>query len=44
MRGDVISDTAVDYEETIDVYLHTCYDDIEDIYRENVFKLGIAPY
>ncbi len=44
MRGDAIGDAAVDYGETIDVYLHTCYDDIEDIYRENVFKLEIEPY
>ncbi|GAB3693942.1 hypothetical protein GCM10028858_03330 [Halorubrum pallidum] len=44
MRGDAIGDAAVDHRETIDVYLHTCYDDIEDIYRENVFKLEIESY
>jgi len=44
MRGDAIGDAAVDYGEAIDVYLHTYYDDIEDIYRESVFKLGIGSY
>ena len=44
MRGDAIGDAAVDYGEAIDSYLHTYYDDIENVYRENIFKLGIGPY
>lgn len=40
MRGDAL-DEEVDASETIDHYLHTYYRDIEDLYRDNIYKLGV---
>jgi integrase/recombinase XerD len=39
MRGDSVEKGSM--EELIDSYLHTYYEDIEDLYRENIYRLGI---
>jgi len=39
MRGDSVEKGSM--EEPIDSYLHTYYEDIEDLYRENIYRLGI---
>ena len=39
MRGDSVEKGSL--EEPIDSYLHTYYEDIEDLYRENIYRLGI---
>lgn len=41
MRGDKTSNTAPNGREAIDEYLHTYYEDIEPLYREEIFKLGV---
>lgn len=40
MRGDELKEEDKQ-NEAIDSYLHTKYEDIEDLYRENIFKFGI---
>jgi integrase/recombinase XerD len=39
MRGDSVEKGSM--EEPIDAYLHTYYEDIEALYRENIYRLGI---
>ena len=39
MRGDSVEKGSM--HEPIDSYLHTYYEDIEDLYRENIYRLGI---
>jgi len=41
MRGDKPGSTSANTREAIDAYLHTYYEDIRDLYLENVYKLGI---
>lgn len=41
MRGDVVGNTGLSGKAAIDEYLHTYYPDIEDIYREGIFKLNL---
>jgi integrase/recombinase XerD len=43
MRGDTPQDSANGRREAIDDYLHTYYEDIEAVYRENIFRLNIEP-
>lgn len=40
MRGDAL-ENSVDASEPIDHYLHTYYRDIEDLYRESIYSLGV---
>ena len=39
MRGDSVQKGSMN--EPIHTYLHTYYEDIEDLYRENIYRLGI---
>lgn len=39
MRGDSVEKGSM--REPIDSYLHTYYEDIEDLYRKNIYRLGI---
>lgn len=39
MRGDSLRKHS--YVEPIDTYLHTYYEDIEEFYRDNIYRLGI---
>lgn len=39
MRGDRPGETAS--KDGIDHYIHTYYEDIEDLYRENIYRFGI---
>lgn len=39
MRGDSVDKGSMD--EPIDSYLHTYYEDVEDLYQENIYRLGI---
>jgi len=41
LRGDELGEEN-DQNEAIDTYLHTNYEDIENLYRENVFKFGLG--
>lgn len=41
MRGDKTDRSAANGREAIDEYLHTYYDDVEQFYRENIFKLDL---
>lgn len=41
MRGDKTDGSAGNGREAIDEYLHTYYEDVEDRYREHIFKLNI---
>ena len=41
MRGDRTDRSNSNGREAIDEYLHTFYDDIEEYYRENIFKLDL---
>lgn len=41
MRGDRIGGTSMEDRAVIDEYIHTNYEDIEDIYRERIYKLDI---
>ena len=41
MRGDKAGSKSVTNNEAIDAYLHTYYEDIEDLYLENIYKLGL---
>ena len=41
MRGDKLGGRSAKTQEAIDAYLHTHYEDIEDLYLENIYKLGI---
>ena len=41
MRGDIIGGGPDDEPGAIDTYIHTYYEDIEPIYREQIFKLGL---
>ncbi|QCC51403.1 site-specific integrase [Halapricum salinum] len=40
MRGDELQDED-NQNDAIDTYLHPKYEDIEEVYRENVFKFGL---
>lgn len=39
MRGDSLEKGLM--EEPIDAYLHTYYEDIEELYRDQIYRLGI---
>ncbi|MCY4729881.1 site-specific integrase [Natronomonas gomsonensis] len=41
MRGDTPQDASNGGRDAIDEYLHTYYEDIESIYRERIFSLGL---
>jgi integrase/recombinase XerD len=41
MRGDTAGSAQLDDMGAIDEYIHTYYEDIEDIYRENIYKLNV---
>jgi integrase/recombinase XerD len=41
MRGDTAGSAQLGDMGAIDEYIHTYYEDIEDIYRENIFKLNL---
>jgi len=41
MRGDKPGSRSAKTREAIDAYLHTYYEDIEDLYLENIYKLGL---
>jgi integrase/recombinase XerD len=41
MRGDVAGATPDEGQTGIDHYIHTYYEDIEPLYRENIFRLGV---
>lgn len=41
MRGDVLGEGSVNHRDALDSYLHAYYEDIEEIYRENIYKLGL---
>ena len=41
MRGDATGGTSLDDRGAIDHYIHSYYEDIEDLYRENIYKLGV---
>lgn len=41
MRGDELDDDE-DQNDSIDTYIHSQYEDIEEVYRENVFKFGLG--
>ena len=41
MRGDATGSTSLDDRGAIDHYIHSYYEDIEDLYRENIYKLGV---
>jgi len=41
MRGDTAGAGNIDERGAIDEYIHTYYEDIEPIYRENIYKLSI---
>lgn len=40
MRGDATSED-VDNRDALAHYIHTYYEDIEDLYRNNIYKLGV---
>jgi hypothetical protein len=39
MRGDAVETGTI--SEPIDSYLHTYYEDIEDLYRADIYSLGL---
>lgn len=41
MRGDTAGTASIDDREAIDSYIHTYYEDIEPLYREEIFKFGL---
>jgi integrase/recombinase XerD len=41
MRGDKPGSASAKSREAIDAYLHTYYEDIRDVYLENIYKIGI---
>jgi len=41
MRGDTAGTATLEDRGAIDEYIHTYYEDIEPIYRENIFKLNL---
>lgn len=41
MRGDLTRGSSLDDRSAMDEYIHTYYEDIEDIYRKRIFKLNI---
>ncbi|MFC6837226.1 tyrosine-type recombinase/integrase [Halomarina ordinaria] len=41
MRGDTTQNSSLDDRGAIDDYIHTYYEDIEPLYREQIFKFGI---
>jgi len=41
MRGDTAGSMSIQERGAIDEYIHTYYEDIIDLYRENVFKLNV---
>lgn len=41
MRGDSAGTSALEDPGAIDEYIHTYYEDIESIYRKNIFKLKV---
>jgi integrase/recombinase XerD len=40
MRGDTPGSATIDERGMIDEYIHTYYEDIRDVYLENIYKLG----
>lgn len=41
MRGDKTTKDSIDDSDAVNDYLHTYYEDIEEVYREQIFKLGL---
>lgn len=41
MRGDTAGSADINERGAIDEYIHTYYEDIETLYRENIYKLGV---
>ncbi|WP_336134186.1 tyrosine-type recombinase/integrase [Natronomonas amylolytica] len=41
MRGDTTSKDSIDDSEAVNDYIHTYYEDIEETYRKQIFKLGL---
>lgn len=41
MRGDTAGSSTIEDRGAIDEYIHTYYEDIEPIYREQIYKFGI---
>lgn len=41
MRGDRVGGRSLDEQSAMDTYLHAYYEDIERLYRENIFKLNL---
>lgn len=41
MRGDKTSKDSIDDNDAVNDYIHTYYEDIEETYRNQIFKLGI---
>jgi integrase/recombinase XerD len=41
MRGDTAGSISIKERGPIDEYIHTYYEDIADLYRENIYKLNI---
>lgn len=41
LRGDTTANDNVDDQDAVNDYIHTYYEDIEERYREEIFKLGI---
>jgi len=41
MRGDTAGSATLEEMGAIDEYIHTYYEDIEDLYRDRIFKLGL---
>lgn len=41
MRGDTVGGTQLSDQGAIRHYLHTYYEDVEEVYRERIFKLGV---
>lgn len=41
MRGDTAGSARIDDRGAIDEYIHTYYEDIEPVYRERIYKLGV---
>lgn len=39
MRGDRQAEVAVHGADSIDAYIHTYYEDIEPVYRQQMFQL-----
>jgi integrase/recombinase XerD len=41
MRGDTAGSANLKDRGAIDEYIHTYYEDIEPIYREQIYKFGV---